>query len=154
MAPFKFGGAFSNTLLPQSQSTLLLKELIKMMAYFASKIYMGDQQTKTSKTKTHNSFWQQIGCYRYRYWVSDKGRQGWCTFLLNEDLKNPGILKITGYQKSFAFFSQTKIKSPLDPTPVGSFCFVLPSLKLTASRPWKFWWLEEDELSSLGPAIF
>ncbi len=32
------------------------------------------------------------------YWGSDKGHQGWCIFLLNEELKNPRILKITGFK--------------------------------------------------------
>lgn len=51
MARFKFGGAFSNTLLPQSQSTLLLKELIKMMAYFSSKIIWEIKKQKHQKQR-------------------------------------------------------------------------------------------------------
>ena len=56
---------------PSIPKHLALKRAYQNDGIFFIQDSMGDQKTKTSKTKTHNSFWQQIGCYRYRYWVSD-----------------------------------------------------------------------------------
>ena len=61
--PLKSGGAFFKYITNQSQNTPLLRELMQNDGIFFIQDLREVKQQKHQKQKTHNSFWQQIGCY-------------------------------------------------------------------------------------------
>ena len=69
-SPLKNGGTFFKYITNQSQNTPLLRELMKNDGIFFIQDLREIKQQKHQKQKTHNSFWQQIGCYPI-YWGSD-----------------------------------------------------------------------------------
>ena len=74
----KGGKVYVDTVWPKNSSLEKLGDLKKKPPFFKGFL---------SRDDLKKTLW---------YWGSENGHQGWCIFLLNEELKNTRILKTTG----------------------------------------------------------